>query len=287
MYIKRDRYLNQLISRKGNGLIKVITGIKRCGKSYLLFNIFYDYLISQGVKAEQIIDIALDDDTNAAYRDPAELSKYIRSKITDKEAMYYIMIDEVQYAITKAEFKTPGAIKLYDVLNGLLRLRNVDIYVTGSNSKMLSKDVMTEFRGRGDAVEVYPLSFKEYYDFVGGDKSEAYEEYALYGGMPLVINKKTDDEKYKYLSNLFTEVYFKDIIERYKIEMPDVLGELTDNLCSSIGSLTNATKIANTLQTVKNIKVASLTISKYLEFLEESFLFRCSKRYDVKASCIL
>lgn len=287
MYIKRDRYLNQLISRKGNGLIKVITGIKRCGKSYLLFNIFYDYLISQGVKAEQIIDIALDDDTNAAYRDPAELSKYIRSKITDKEAMYYIMIDEVQYAITKEEFKTPGAIKLYDVLNGLLRLRNVDIYVTGSNSKMLSKDVMTEFRGRGDAVEVYPLSFKEYYDFVGGDKSEAYEEYALYGGMPLVISKKTDDEKYKYLSDLFTEVYFKDIIERYKIEMPDVLGELTDNLCSSIGSLTNATKIANTLQTVKNIKVASLTISKYLEFLEESFLFRCSKRYDVKASCIL
>ena len=282
MHIKRDRYLNQLISRKENGLIKVITGIRRCGKSYLLFHIFYDHLISQGVKAEQIIDIALDDDTNAMYRDPAELSRFIRSKITDKESMYYIMIDEVQYAITQEEFRNPGEIKLYDVLNGLLRLRNVDIYVTGSNSKMLSKDVMTEFRGRGDVVEVYPLSFKEYYDFVGGDKSEAYEEYALYGGMPLVISKKTDDEKYKYLSTLFTEVYFKDIIERYKIEMPDVLGELTDDLCSSIGSLTNATKIANTLQTVKNIKVASPTISRYLEYLEESFLFRCSKRYDVK-----
>ena len=213
MHIKRDRYLNQLISRKENGLIKVITGIRRCGKSYLLFHIFYDYLISQGVKAEQIIDIALDDDTNAMYRDPAELSRFIRSKITDKESMYYIMIDEVQYAITQEEFRNPGEIKLYDVLNGLLRLRNVDIYVTSSNSKMLSKDVMTEFRGRGDVVEVYPLSFKEYYDFVGGDKSEAYEEYALYGGMPLVISKKTDDEKYKYLSTLFTEVYFKDIIE--------------------------------------------------------------------------
>ena len=190
MYIKRDRYLNQLISRKENGLIRVITGMRRCGKSYLLFNIFYDYLISQGVKAEQIIDIALDDDTNAVYRDPAELSQYIRSKITDKQTMYYIMIDEVQYAITKQELKTPGAIKLYDVLNGLLRLRNVDIYVTGSNSKMLSKDVMTEFRGRGDAVEVYPLTFKEYYEFVGGDKSEAYEEYALYGGMPLLSTRR-------------------------------------------------------------------------------------------------
>ena len=180
MHIKRDRYLNQLISRKENGLIKVITGIRRCGKSYLLFHIFYDHLISQGVKAEQIIDIALDDDTNAMYREPAELSRFIRSKITDKETMYYIMIDEVQYAITQEEFRNPGEIKLYDVLNGLLRLRNVDIYVTGSNSKMLSKDVMTEFRGRGDVVEVYPLSFKEYYDFVGGDKSEAYEEYACF-----------------------------------------------------------------------------------------------------------
>lgn len=282
MYIKRDRYLNQLISRKENGLIKVITGIRRCGKSYLLFNIYYDYLLSLGVKEEQIIAIALDDDTNAMYRDPAELSKYIRSKITDKETMYYIMIDEVQYAIAKEELKNPGEIKLYDVLNGLLRLRNVDIYVTGSNSKMLSKDVMTEFRGRGDAVEVYPLSFKEYYDYVGGDKSDAYEEYALYGGMPLVVSKKTDDEKFRYLSTLFDEVYFRDIIERYKIEMPDVLGELTDDLCSSIGSLTNSARIANTLQSVKGIKVSSQTISNYLEYLEDSFLFRCSKRFDVK-----
>lgn len=282
MFVKRDRYLERLISRKENGLIKVITGIRRCGKSYLLFNIYYDYLISQGVREDQIIAIALDDDINAKYRDPAELSAYIRSRITNKTEMFYIMIDEVQYAISNAELQKPGAIKLYDVLNGLLRLRNVDIYVTGSNSKMLSKDVMTEFRGRGDAVEVFPLSFKEYYDFKGEDKSDAFEEYALYGGMPLVLYKKSDDEKYSYLSALFEEVYFRDIVERYKIELPDVLSELTDDLCSSVGSLTNSTKIANTLQTVKNIKVSNQTITNYLEYLDESFLFRCAKRYDVK-----
>ena len=282
MYIKRNRYLSQLISRKENGLIKVITGIRRCGKSFLLFHIYYDYLLSLGIKEGQIITIALDDDTNAVYRDPAELSKFIRSKITNKQEMFYILIDEVQYAISRAELKTPSVIRLYDVLNGLLHMRNVDIYVTGSNSKMLSKDIMTEFRGRGDVVEVYPLSFKEYYDYVGGDKSEVYEEYALYGGMPLVLGKKNDDEKFKYLSTLFDEVYFKDITERYQIELPDVLSELTDDLCSSIGSLTNSSKIANTLQSVKGIKVASQTISNYLEYLEEAFLFKCSKRYDVK-----
>ena len=282
MFIKRDRYLEKLISRKENGLIKVITGIRRCGKSYLLFNIFYDYLISQGVKEEQIIAIALDDDTNVKYRDPSELSAYIRSRITNKTEMFYIMIDEVQYAISTAELQNPNAIKLYDVLNGLLRLRNVDIYVTGSNSKMLSKDVMTEFRGRGDSVEVYPLSFREFYDFKGGDKSDAFEEYALYGGMPLVLYKRTDDEKYSYLSALFDEVYFKDVVERYKIELTDVFSELTDALCSSVGSLTNSTKLTNTLQTVKNIKVSNQTIANYLEYLDDSFLFRCAKRYDVK-----
>ena len=160
MYIKRNRYLSQLISRKENGLIKVITGIRRCGKSFLLFHIYYDYLLSLGIKEGQIITIALDDDTNAVYRDPTELSKFIRSKITNKQEMFYILIDEVQYAISRTELKTPNVIRLYDVLNGLLHMRNVDIYVTGSNSKMLSKDIMTEFRGRGDVVEVYPLSFK-------------------------------------------------------------------------------------------------------------------------------
>lgn len=237
--IQRDEYLNRIIDRKENGLIKVITGIRRCGKSFLLFNLFYDYLIESGVKEEQIITIALDDDTFVNYRDPDELSKYIRGKIVNSD-MYYILIDEVQYAITKDELKNPENIKLYNVLNGLMRLRNVDIYVTGSNSKMLTKDVLTAFRGRGDEVRVYPISFKEYYSFVGGDKSDAYEEYALYGGMPLVLTKKSDAEKMNYLHTLFTEVYFKDIVERYDIELPDVLSELTDDLCSSVGSLTKA-----------------------------------------------
>lgn len=279
--IKRDEYLNRIIDRKENGLIKVITGIRRCGKSFLLFNLFYDYLIDSGVKEEQIITIALDDDTFVKYRDPDELSKYIRGKIVNSD-MYYILIDEVQYAITKDELKNPENIKLYNVLNGLMRLRNVDIYVTGSNSKMLTKDVLTAFRGRGDEVRVYPISFKEYYYFVGGDKSDAYEEYALYGGMPLVLTKKSDSEKMNYLHTLFTEVYFKDIVERYDIELPDVLSELTDDLCSSVGSLTNASKISNTLQTVKNIKVSGTTVSNYLNYLIESFLFSNAKRYDVK-----
>lgn len=279
--IKRDEYLNRIIDRKENGLIKVITGIRRCGKSFLLFNLFYDYLIECGVKEEQIITIALDDDTFVKYRDPDELSKYIRGKIVNSD-MYYILIDEVQYAITKDELKNPEDIKLYNVLNGLMRLRNVDIYVTGSNSKMLTKDVLTAFRGRGDEVRVYPISFKEYYSFVGGDKFDAYEEYALYGGMPLVLTKKSDAEKMNYLHTLFTEVYFKDIVERYDIELPDVLSELTDDLCSSVGSLTNASKISNTLQTVKNIKVSGTTVSNYLNYLIESFLFSNAKRYDVK-----
>lgn len=279
--IKRDSYLRRIIDKKENGLIKVITGIRRCGKSYLLFNLFYDYLIESGVKEEQIITIALDDDTNIQYRDPNELSKYVRSKIVNKD-MYFILIDEVQYAISKEELKNPENIRLYNVLNGLLRLRNVDIYVTGSNSKMLTKDVLTAFRGRGDEVRVYPISFKEYYSFVGGDKADAYEEYALYGGMPLVLSKKSDVEKMNYLQGLFTEVYFKDIVERYDIELPDVLEELTDDLCSSIGSLTNASKITNTLQSVKNIKVSSTTIANYLNYLMESFLFGNAKRYDVK-----
>lgn len=279
--IERHFYLQKLIDRKENGLIKVITGIRRCGKSFLLFNLFYDYLIANGVKKEQIIAIALDDDTFVEYRNPDALSKYIRSRILNND-MYYIFIDEVQYAIAKEELRNPESIRLYNVLNGLMRLRNVDIYVTGSNSKMLTKDVLTVFRGRGDEVRVYPISFKEYYASVGGDKSEAYEEYALYGGMPLVLSKKSDAEKMSYLQSLFTEVYFKDISERYDIELPDVLEELTDDLCSSIGSLTNANKIANTLRSVRSVSVSSSTVANYLSYLTESFLFSNAKRYDVK-----
>lgn len=279
--IKRDMYLQKIINKKENGLIKVITGIRRCGKSYLLFNLFYEYLLEGGVDKDHIITVALDDDQYIKYRDPDELSKYIREKIIDSK-MYYVLIDEVQYAISKKELKNVEEIRLYNVLNGLMRLRNIDIYVTGSNSKMLTKDVLTAFRGRSDEVKVYPLSFKEYYDYIGGDRSLVYEEYALYGGMPLVLSKKNDTEKVNYLKSLFTEVYFKDIIERYNIELPNVLNELTDDLCSSIGSLTNASKIANALKSIEKIETSSVTITNYLEYLIESFLFSNAKRYDVK-----
>ena len=280
--IKRDFYLNELINRKENGLIKVITGIRRCGKSYLLFNIYYKYLLSQGVRDENIIKISLEDDRMEEFRDPKKLSAYVREKLENNTDMHYVFIDEVQYAISKADIKSDNPLPLYGVLNGLMRLPNVDVYVTGSNSKLLSKDVLTEFRGRGDEVRIYPLTFKEYYDYVGGDKADAFEEYALYGGLPLVLSKKTPREKTKYLSDLFREVYFKDITERYNIAMPEVMQVLTDDLCSSIGSLTNSSKIANTLKSVQNVDVNPQTISTYLTYLEESFLFSEAKRYDVK-----
>ncbi|MBE6530431.1 MAG: ATP-binding protein [Ruminococcaceae bacterium] len=280
--IQRNIYLNELISRKENGLIKVITGIRRCGKSYLLFNLFYNYLLSEGVGEENIVKITLDDDENEELRDPKKLSAYIRDKLRNNDKMHYVFIDEVQYAIRKEDLKNDKPLPLYGVLNGLLRLSNVDVYVTGSNSKLLSKDVMTEFRGRGDEVRIYPLSFKEYYDFVGGDKADVFEEYARYGGLPLILSKKTSKEKAKYLSDLFKEVYFKDIEERYNIAMPEVMQLLADDLCSSVGSLTNSSKIANTLKTVKNVDVNSQTISTYLNYLEESFLFSQARRFDVK-----
>ena len=280
--IARDGYLQKLIDRKENGLIKVITGIRRCGKSYLLFRLYYNYLLSIGVKKENIITIALDEEENDRYREPKELSDYICSKIVNEDTQYYVFIDEIQYAIKKEELKSDKPLPLYGVLNGLLRKKNVDIYITGSNSKLLSKDVMTEFRGRGDEIRVYPLSFKEFYNFLGGDKSERFAEYATYGGLPLTLSIKSDEDKIKYLSDLFKEVYFKDIEERYNIDLPEVLQLLTDDLCSAIGSLTNSSKIANTLKSVKGVKVDSQTIATYLEYLEESFLFNQAKRYDIK-----
>ena len=279
--IRRDGYLQKLIDRRENGLIKVITGLRRSGKSFLLFRLFHDYLIESGVEEEQIISIALDDDAFLECRDPNRLSAYIRTRIDDRK-MYYILIDEIQYAITKEEMRAPETIRVYNVLNGLMRMRNTDIYVTGSNSKMLTKDVLTVFRGRGDEVRVYPLSFQECYEFTGGEKAEAYEEYALYGGMPLVLFQKTDTDKAAYLKNLFLETYFKDITERYDIALPDVLSELTDVLCSGIGSLTNANRLAKTLGSVKGVQASGATIANYLEYLTESFLFSNAKRYDVK-----
>ena len=280
--IRRESYLNELINRKENGLIKVITGIRRCGKSYLLFDMYYDYLLSQGVSEQNVVKISLEDDENEELRDSKKLAGYIRDRLKNNADMHYVFIDEVQYAIKKEDLKSNKPLPLYGVLNGLMKEPNVDVYVTGSNSKLLSKDVMTEFRGRGDEVRIYPLTFKEYYDYVGGDKADAFEDYALYGGLPLVLSKKTPRDKAKYLSDLFKEVYFKDIEERYNIAMPEVMEVLTDDLCSSIGSLTNSLKIANTLKSVRNIDVNSQTISAYLNYLEESFLFNEAKRFDVK-----
>ena len=280
--IRRESYLNELINRKENGLIKVITGIRRCGKSYLLFDMYYDYLLSQGVSEQNVVKISLEDDENEELRDSKKLAGYIRDRLKNNADMHYVFIDEVQYAIKKEDLKSDKPLPLYGVLNGLMKEPNVDVYVTGSNSKLLSKDVMTEFRGRGDEVRIYPLTFKEYYDYVGGDKADAFEDYALYGGLPLVLSKKTQRDKAKYLSDLFKEVYFKDIEERYNIAIPEVMEVLTDDLCSSIGSLTNSLKIANTLKSVRNIDVNSQTISAYLNYLEESFLFNEAKRFDVK-----
>ena len=280
--IKRESYLQKLISKKENGMIKIITGIRRCGKSYLLFNLYRDYLLSIGVKEENINMLALDDVENKEYRDALAMSKYIRSKTVNKTQMYYVFIDEIQYAVKKEELKSEEPLPLYGALNGFLHLGNVDVYVTGSNSKLLSKDVMTEFRGRGDEIRVHPLTFKEYYDYVGGDKADAYDEYSIYGGLPYTLSLQSVEEKAKYLIDLFNEVYFKDISERYNIELPEVMQLLADDLCSSIGSLVNSNKIANTLQTVKNVKVSSQTIANYLEYLQEAFLFSSARRYDVK-----
>lgn len=283
MLIKRDRYLRQLFGKQWNGRIKILTGIRRCGKSTVLFEIFLQYLLNQKMDRGHIITLALDDDKNKQYRNPEELSKYIRSKCVHPEEKYYVLLDEIQYAISKEELHNPDTpVRLYSVLNGLLHMKNIDVYVTGSNSKLLSRDVSTEFRGRGDTIHIYPLSFTEYYEASGMDKEDAYAEYAMYGGMPYLLNLNTDDEKYDYLDNLFEEIYFKDIEERYAIRLPGVLRDLTSSLCSSVGSLTNASKIAKAVNSMKNVKTDSETISQYLSYLADSFLFSKAERYDVK-----
>ena len=281
--IERKKYLEALIRRQWNHRIKVITGIRRCGKSTLLFELFREYLLSSGVSENNIISLALDDDLNEKYRDPHCLSAYVRELASDPAQKYYVLIDEIQFAISKEELRQKDQpVRLYSVLNGFLRLKNIDVYVTGSNSKMLSKDISTEFRGRGDEVKVYPLSFREFYEACGQDKMDAYNEYSMYGGMPYLFTLDRDEDKYQYLSNLFEEIYFKDIEERYSIALPGVLRELTSDLCFSIGSLTNANKISRTLQSVKHMKVNSETISLYLNYLTESFLFSEAVRYDIK-----
>ena len=283
MYIKRETYLNRLIAKKDNGFIKVITGVRRCGKSFLLFTLYKEYLLRSGISADCIVTLALDNALNAKYRDPLVLSQYLESQMQDVGKRYYVFLDEIQFVGKKKVQSNPEIyITFYDVLNGLLEKGNADIYVTGSNSRMLSKDVATEFRGRGDELHIAPLSFKEYYDFVGGSKEETLADYMLYGGMPLVLSKQSDAEKREYLFGLFSETYFKDIVERNSIVYPEALGMLADELCSSVGSLTNSSKIAATFQSVRKMKIDSETIGAYLGYLLDSYLFSVARRYDVK-----
>ncbi len=279
--IERKKYLDELIAKKENGSIKIITGIRRCGKSFLLFEIYYDYLCSLGIDKDHIITLALDDDANREYRDPDKLSEYLRSKVTDKEKTYYILLDEVQFSISDEELKSGEQIRLYGVLNGLLRLRNVDIYVTGSNSKFLSSDVMTEFRGRGDEVRVLPLSFAEFFSAYDGDKYEAFNEYSTYGGLPLVLARKGDKEKSKYLTDLLNNLYIKDVIERNKLQGNVIMESLVDILASSVGSLTNPPKLANTFSS-NQLKTNANTISTYIEHLRNAFILERAERYDIK-----
>lgn len=283
MIFNRNRYTDAIIRKKWNGRIKVITGVRRCGKSTILFDLFKKHLLETGTPQSNIISIALDDDLNKQFRDPYKLSEYVRNVCSNTSEKYYLLLDEIQFAISSDELKKFNEpIKLYSVLNGFLHMKNVDVYVTGSNSKLLSKDVSTEFRGRGDTIHVYPLSFSEYLTFSGKDMHDAYNEYIMYGGMPYLLSLSSDEEKYLYLNELFEEIYFKDIEERYDIRLPGVLRELTSSLCSSIGSLTNASKIARTVNSRKGIKTDSETISTYLSYLTDSFLFSKAERYDIK-----
>lgn len=267
-----------------DGQVKVITGIRRCGKSFLLNTLFKKYLLEQGVPADNIISIELDLTKDIKYRDPLVLAEYVRSRVEGQDGKFYLFVDEIQMSDEVKNPYNPDGKKItfYDALNDLRSLPNLDVYVTGSNSKMLSKDILTEFRGRSDEIQVHPLNFAEYYSAVGGDKEDAFEDYAFYGGMPLVLSRPNDTAKANYLSSLFSEVYIKDIVERKKIEREDILGLLLDLLCSSVGSLTNPKKIADTLRSKTGENIAQNTISAYIAHLEDAFLFSEAKRYDVK-----
>lgn len=270
MEIKRDLYLNRLIRRENNGLIKVVTGVRRCGKSYLLFNLFHNYLIEKGVAEDHIIEVALDDRSNKELRDPDQMLAYLKDRIKDKET-YYIILDEVQLL---SEFE--------DVLNSLLHIRNADVYVTGSNSKFLSSDVITEFRGRGDEIRMYPLSFREFSSAYPDSEEYAWEDYYTYGGLPLILTRATDEEKAEYLINLFQKVYLSDIIDRHKIRNREELDELVDILASAVGSLTNPLKLSKTFKSVKNKTISDKTLKKYIDYLTDAFLVSKAVRYDIK-----
>lgn len=284
MEIKRNTYLNELIQYMWNGQIKVITGIRRCGKSFLLRRLFKKHLLESGISEKQIIEIELDLARDIKYRNPLELAGYVRRRVEGKDERFYLFIDEIQMSDEVNNPYNPDGKKItfYDALNDLRELENIDIYVTGSNSKMLSSDILTEFRGRSDEIRVHPLSFAEFYSAVGGDKEDAFDEYAFYGGMPFVLSRPNDTAKMKYLESLFNEVYIKDIVERMGIKHENVLKQVLDLICSSIGSLTNPKKISDTIRSTTNTTVSQNTISSYIGHLEDAFLISESKRFDVK-----
>ena len=282
MEIKRDKYLRDLADRMGNGMAKVVTGPRRCGKTYLLFELFKSRLLEMGVDEGQIVEVALDDERNAALRDPAALAAHLDERTADGSREHYVLLDEVQYAISREEARGEEPPRLYGVLNGLLRRRGVDVYVTGSNSRMLSTDVMTQFRGRGDEVRVRPLSFAEFMQGFGGDVYRGWAEYSVYGGMPLTLSMRTDEQKARYLESLARETYLKDVAQRNGIAKSRELEALVEVLASSIGSLTSPSKLESTFKSEMRSGVSANTVAAYIGYLEDAFVLDEARRYDVK-----
>ena len=270
MEIKRDAYLEQLKIRRDNGMIKIITGIRRCGKSFLLFVLFKKYLLESGIDADHIIEIALDGIESEELRDPKICYQYIKERIKD-EGKYYLLLDEVQFMP-----------RFEEVLNSMLRIKNIDVYVTGSNSKFLSNDVITEFRGRGDEIRIYPLSFAEFFSVYDGDYDDAWNEYLIYGGLPQVTQFSLERQKAEYLKNIFANVYIKDVVDRNKLQNVDEIDTLVDVLASAIGASTNPTKISNTFKSEMGVTYSNKTISNHIEYLAQSFLISKASRYDIK-----
>lgn len=282
MLINRDRYLNQLIEQMNTDMIKIITGIRRSGKSFLLFELFYRYLRSLGIKDEQIIRINLDERENAHLRDAYALYDEIKSRITSEKKRYYVLLYELQYTITKEDIKNKDKpLPIYDILNSFMHMKNVDVYVTGSNSKFLSKDVMTEFRGRGWPIHIQPLVFSEFYSVYNGKFEDAFDEYLMYGGLPHIISLKSHKSKTNYLNSVFNEVYLKDVKERYTVQNDAGMEELVNVVGSAVGSLTNPQRIANTFKS-SNKLLSEPTITDYLKYLEDAFLIQKVDRYDIK-----
>ena len=293
MAIQRGQYISELLSKRWNGKVKIVTGIRRCGKSFLLFNLYKDYLLNEGVEKDCFVELALDKKAHIKYRNPNELYDYVLRKTKDDEKRYYVFIDEIQLSykvknedvderLVPKEDRELLYITFYDILNDLMGRKNLDIYVTGSNSKMLSKDIVTNFRDRGSEIKVYPLSFREFYPMSGKEKADALEEYLTYGGMPLAVLEKDETEKRKYLKGLHKRVYIKDIVERYKLKDDEVLEALIDALSSAVGSLTNPHNLANSAGTLMKRSTSDNTIKNYLDYLEEAYLFVSAQRYDIK-----